>query len=120
MTVDGTPEPRRLSSARLAPLRHKSFAMYLAGWATTRFGKGVEETALLWVAYELTNSPAMLGLLGLFRAVPSILLGPIAGAVADRIDQRKILFVTQSLGGLASLTAGILIGTGWIEVWQLG
>lgn len=119
MTVDGTPGPRRLSSARLAPLRHKSFTMYLAGWATTRFGKGVEETALLWVAYELTNSPAMLGLLGLFRAVPSILLGPIAGAVADRVDQRKILFVTQSLGGLASLAAGTLIATGWIEVWHL-
>jgi Transmembrane secretion effector len=93
--------------------------MYLAGWSTTRFGKGVEETAVLWVVYDLTDSPALLGLLGLFRAVPSILLSPIAGAVADRIDQRKILFVTQSLGLVASLTAGILIVTSWVEVWQL-
>jgi MFS family permease len=119
MTARRAPTTRRVSLIRLAPLRHKSFAMYLAGWATTRFGKGVEETAVLWVVYELTESPLLLGLLGLFRAVPSILLSPIAGAVADRIDQRKILFVTQSLGLVASLTAGILIATGWVQVWQL-
>jgi len=93
--------------------------MYLAGWALTRFGKSVEETAVLWVVYELTDSAFLLGVLGLFRAVPSILLSPIAGAFADRIDQRKILFVTQSLGLVASLTAGILITTGWVEVWHL-
>jgi len=103
----------------LAPLGQKDFALFWVGWATTRFGKAVEETAALWLVYALTGSPALLGLMGLAQAVPATLLGPVSGAVADRVDQRKLLFVTQGLGGVASLLAGFLVATHRIEYWHL-
>lgn len=115
----GEPGPRRLPPGRLAPLGYKDFALFLTGWVTTRFGRAVEDTAVLWIVYEVTGSPALLGLLGLARALPAVLLGAVAGAVADRVDQRKILFITQSLGGVASLCAGTLVATGRVEIWHL-
>ncbi len=105
--------------AGLAPLRQRDFSLFLMGWGTTRFGRAIEETGAFWLVYDLTGSAAMLGVLGLARAVPAIGLGPFAGAVADRVNQRRILQVTQSLGGIASLLAGVLIATGAIEVWHL-
>jgi MFS family permease len=115
----GGPARRRQLPGGLAPLGHKDFALFWIGWATTRFGRAVGDTAALWLVYELTSSPALLGLMGLARAVPSTLLSPVAGAVADRVDQRKILFVTQGLGGIAPLCAGVLVATNLVEFWHL-
>src|SRR5262245_6531063 len=119
MTDVNSDRPRRSRLGGLAPLRHRDFSLFLIGWGTTRFGRAIEETGAFWLVYDLTGSAAMLGVLGLARAVPAITLGPFAGAVADRVNQRKILIITQSLGGLASLAAGTLIATGGIEVWHL-
>lgn len=119
MTDVNSDRPRRSRLSGLAPLRHRDFSLFLLGWGTTRFGRAIEETGAFWLVYDLTGSAAMLGVLGLARAIPAITLGPFAGAVADRVNQRMILFITQSLGGLASLSAGILIATGHIEVWHL-
>ena len=74
---------------------------------------------MVWVLYELTASPFLLGLGGLFRALPFVVLAPIAGAVADRADQRKMLLVTQVGGMIASLALGILILSGQVEYWHL-
>jgi MFS family permease len=103
----------------MAPFGYRDFSLFWTGLATTRFGKAVEDLGSVWLVYVLTQSPALLGILGFARAMPAILVGPIAGVVADRVDQRRMLFVTQGLGLLASLILGVLILSGRVEVWHV-
>jgi len=116
---DAEPAPARQLPGTLAPLGYRDYALYWIGLATTRGGRSIEELGAVWLMYELTGSPILLGLLGLFRAVPAIVLGPIAGVFSDRIDQRRLLLVTQGLGLLASLALGVMIVTGRVEFWHI-
>jgi MFS family permease len=57
----------------------------------------LQQTAIGWLVLELTRSPSDLGLVIAAGGVPSLLFGPWGGAVADRVDLRKLLVVTQTL-----------------------
>lgn len=103
----------------LAPLRRRDFRLFWAGFATTRLGRAVEDTGVVWLLYTLTESPVLLGVLGLVRAVPLIGLSPVAGALADRWDGRHTLMVTQTAGLLTSLALFGLVAAGLIEFWYL-
>jgi MFS family permease len=72
-----------------------------------------------WLVLELTDSPMMLGLVGAFYAGPNILLPLIGGVYADRLDRRRLLLVTRSLGVAVSLAAACLVATGLIQVWHV-
>ena len=48
-----------------------------------------------------------------------LLFGPFGGLVADRVDKRRLLFVTQSAGGLLALVLGVLVVTGAVQLWQV-
>lgn len=113
------PAPRLVLRRSLAPFGYRDFVLYWIGVATTRLGKAVEDLGAVWLVYVLTASPALLGVLGFARAMPAILVGPIAGVVADRADQRRMLFITQGLGLVASAALGILILLGRVEVWHV-
>jgi MFS family permease len=71
------------------------------------------------VLYEMTNSPLLLGLSGLFRAAPMIGLALFGGAVADRVPRRVLLLLTESSMLIASLTVGLLALTGQLQFWHL-
>jgi MFS family permease len=61
----------------------------------------------------------MLGLNGIFRAAPAIMLGLISGTFADRYDRRRLLLCTQVILGLLALGLGILDHSGNIQPWQI-
>jgi MFS family permease len=103
----------------LAPLGYRNYALFWIGYTATHTGRWVEQTGTMWLIYELTASPALLGLLGIARAVPLFVLSPISGVVADRVDQRRLLFTTQALGFFLSLSLGVLILTGRVELWHV-
>ena len=117
MTPGGPVRAVRLPK-NLAPLSHRNFARFWLGFAITNTGKWIEQTGTVWLVYDLTGSPVLLGLLGIARAVPAVLLGPIAGVVVDRVDQRRLLLVTQGLGLVASLVLGLLVVTGHVQLWH--
>jgi MFS family permease len=88
-------------------------------------GTFLQQTAIGWLVLELTGSPSDLGLVIAAGGIPSLLLGPWGGAVADRVDLRKLLIVTQTLycvlaallwalaaAGAASVAALVAIGVG--------
>jgi len=103
----------------LAPLGYRNFLLYWVGFAATNAGRWTELTGAVWLVYELTSSPVLLGLLGIARAVPTITLSPIAGVIADRVDQRRLLFFTQLLSLLASLLLGLLVVLSAVELWHV-
>ncbi len=103
----------------LAPLGYRNYALYWFGLASSNAGRWVEQTGAVWLVYQMTDSPILLGLLGVMKALPTLLIAPFAGVIADRIDQRRLLFVTQGLALLLSLALGLLILSGTIQLWQI-
>jgi MFS family permease len=104
---------------RLAPLRGRNYLLFWIGFATSNTGRWIELTGALWLVSELTDSPALLGLVGIVRAVPALLLSPVAGVIVDRVDQRRMLFATQAISMALSLALGILVLTGHLALWHL-
>lgn len=103
----------------LAPLGYRDFCLYWLGLATTNTGRWVELTGLVWLVYELSDSPFLVGLLGAARALPAFMLSPIAGVVADRTDQRRLLLMTQALALIGSIVLAVLVATDLIALWQV-
>ena len=103
----------------LTALHERNYVLYLAGQFTSQLGSWAEQTAVAWVLYELTDSPLLLGLSGLARAVPMIALTLLGGAVADRVPRRALLLLTESAMLVASLAVGLLALAGLLQFWHL-
>src|SRR5208282_6269197 len=71
-----------------------------AGQVASASGTFLQQTAIGWLVLQLTHSAAELGLVLAAGGVPSLLLGPWGGSVADRVDLRKLLIATQTAFGL--------------------
>lgn len=69
-----------------------------------------------WLVFRLTDSALLLGIVGFAGQIPSILITPIAGVFADKLDRRKILIITQVISMLIALILGLLILTEYILV----
>jgi MFS family permease len=119
MSQPRDPEPYLRLPRGLAPLGYRNFALYWSGFTATVTGRWIETTGAVWIAYELSGDPVLLGLLGVVRAVPNLLITPFAGVIADRFDQRRLVFLTQLSGLITSLSLGILILAGTLELWHL-
>src|SRR2546423_14605482 len=103
----------------LDALRSRNYVLYLVGHFTSQTGAWVEQTAVSWILYELTGSAVLLGLAGLARAVPTIALALVGGAVADRLPRRAMLYCTESTMVVNSLAIGLLAWSGQLEYWHL-
>jgi len=103
----------------LTALRERNYALYAVGQFISQLGNWMEQTAVAWILYEMTNSPLLLGLSGLFRAVPMIALALFGGAIADRVPRRVLLLLTESSMLIASLTVGLFALTGQLQFWHL-
>ena len=103
----------------LTALRERNYVLYAVGQFISQLGNWVEQTAVAWILYEMTNSPLLLGLSGLFRALPMIGLALFGGAIADRVPRRVLLLLTESSMLIASLTVGLLALTDQLQFWHL-
>jgi MFS family permease len=82
-------------------------------------GTRVQNTATLWLVYELTDSPLHLGLIGLARGIPTLALSIMGGIISDRVDRRKFIMFGQAATGALSLILAVLTATGVIRVWHI-
>jgi MFS family permease len=92
----GVPAAGRATSSFRA-LRSHPFRLYFGGQVVSASGSFLQQTAIGWLVLELTGSASDLGLVLAAGGIPSLLLGPWGGAVADRVDLRKLLIATQTL-----------------------
>lgn len=82
--------------------RNRDFAIFWCGALASNTGSWVQNLAVPYVLYQLTESAFWVGLATFTQFIPVMLLGPLAGSIADRYDRRKVLFVTQSLMALSA------------------
>ena len=92
------------------------FRLYFGGQVVSASGSFLQQTAISWLVFELTHSATDLGLVLAAGGIPSLLLGPWGGAVADRVDLRKLLIATQSLYRVLASLLWVLAAAGEAKV----
>lgn len=103
----------------LRALAHRNFRLFLLGQGTSQIGNWIQLVATSWLVYRLSGSTVMLGLSAFALQIPLLLITPFAGVLIDRLDVRRVLFVTNGLAMLQSLCMLILIDSGQIQAWHM-
>ena len=91
-------------------------------WLSMLVGFGGLQVAIIsrgYLAYDLTGSAGVLGLVSLAMGVPMLVFSPVAGVLADRLDKRRLLVGTHCFMFVISGLLALLIHTGLIAVWHL-
>ncbi|MEN6606173.1 MAG: MFS transporter [Bryobacteraceae bacterium] len=100
-------------------LRHRNYRLFIGGQFISLIGTWMQNVAQSWLIYRLTGSSFLLGLIGFVGLLPNFLLAPAGGAVADRVDRRRVVIATQfAMMLLAFLLASLTLG-GWVRLWHV-
>ena len=105
--------------AIFSSLKHRDFRIFWIGQCVSLMGTWMQRTALIWLVYAMTDSPFLVGLVGVAQFLPMLLFTLFAGAVVDRFPKRKILIVTQSLLMLQAFALAMLAFFNSEQYWQL-
>lgn len=97
--------------------RHRNYRLFFTGQVISVSGTWMQNIALAWLVVELTSSPIAVGALAFCRFIPFTLFGLVAGVVADRIDNRKLVITTQSVSMVLSAILATLVLTGTETLW---
>ena len=91
----------------------------MTGAGIALVGMWAQRIAVAWLAWELTKSTTWLGLIAFADLFPTIILTPIAGVIADRVDRRKLSLISQFAAFLQAIVLTVLVYTDWIDIWSL-
>jgi MFS family permease len=92
--------------------RHRNYRLFFSGQVISVSGTWMQNIALAWLVVELTRSPLAVGALAFCRFVPFTVFGLVAGVVADRIDNRRLVMATQGISMALSAILAVLVLTG--------
>ncbi|MDC0033517.1 MFS transporter [Alphaproteobacteria bacterium] len=111
------------STGRYAVLLQYHYGLYTAGSTVSLFGMWAHKLAVAWLAWELTQSSFWVAAVAFSELVPTLVVTPYAGVIADRHDRRLITLVSQLCGMGQALLLGWLMLTGRlteaVDVWWL-
>jgi MFS family permease len=108
-------QPRSIDSS----LSERSYRLYFTGQLISVVGSFVQTVALAFLVLHLTGSGTALGLVIATLWLPIFFFSPFGGLLADRLDKRNILYVTQTLLVLLAGAFAVLIATGVIAMWMV-
>jgi MFS family permease len=94
----------------LRALKSPNFRRYYTGQTISMLGTWVQSVAVMWMAYRITGSTSLTGLVGFLSQFPYLVLSPFAGVLGDRIDRRRILITVHCLLLLQASTLAVLSG----------
>lgn len=110
---------QRWRTKTFSALESENFRLLFQGSYVTQIGMWMQQVAFGWLVLELTDSPFYLGLAGFFRALPMLLVSPFGGVLADRMERRKLLIISQlAMGGVALILA-MMVAARIVQPWQL-
>ena len=89
------------------------------GQNVSLIGTWMQQVAMGWLVYRLTNSALLLGVVAFSSQIPAFILSPLGGVAADRFNRRKLLVITQAFSAAQALMLGALTLTGNIRVWHI-
>lgn len=100
--------------------RHRNYRILFPANAVSNIGSWAQRIAQDWLVLELTNNNGTyLGLVTAVQFAPVLAFSLHGGKLADRFNKRKVLILTNIIGGAASLALGILVMTDLIALWHV-
>ena len=103
----------------LRALKYRNYRLFFGGQGISLIGTWMQRLAVSWLIYRLTGSPFLLGIAGFASQIPTFILAPVAGVVADRYNRMRILILTQTLAMFQALILAVLVLTNAVEVWHI-
>jgi len=100
-------------------LRHRDFALFVFGQGAGILGYWIQQIAVHWLMYKLTGSALLLGATVFASQIPVLILGPIAGAWADRVDRHRAFFIVQALQLVQAFVMASLAFLDLIQPWHM-
>jgi MFS family permease len=102
-------------------LRIPNYRLWATGALVSNTGTWMQRVAQDWLVLTVLtdNSGVAVGITTGLQFGPIAVLGPVAGAVADRYDRRRLLIATQALSGALALVLGLLVVSGTARLWHV-
>ena len=100
-------------------LSHRNYRLFFGGQGISLIGTWMQQIAMSWLAYRLTHSALLLGVIGFTSRIPTFLLASLAGVLADRWNRHRILVITQTLSMVQAMILAILVLTETVAVWHI-
>jgi len=116
--TETTTEQRRMP-AMFRSLRYRDFALFWTGNFLSNIGTWMQNLALGWQILVMTNSPFLLGLNGFLGTLPSLVFSLPGGAIADRLNRRKLMLITQTSMALLALVLALLTSFHVIRIGEI-
>lgn len=103
----------------LGVFRHRNYRLFFTGQLLSLMGSWMQNTAQPWLVYDLTHSKVLLGVVSFCSTVPVFFLTPFGGMVADRVDRRRFLIITQVAAMVQAAILAALTLTHVVQVWHI-
>ncbi|MCB9249902.1 MAG: MFS transporter [Ignavibacteriales bacterium] len=103
----------------LRALKSRNYRLFFSGQGISLIGTWMQQIALGWLVYRLTDSAFLLGLVSFASQIPTFLLASFAGVLADRYDKHKIIIITQTFAMIQAAILSILTLMGIVHIWHI-
>jgi MFS family permease len=100
-------------------LKLRGFRLLWQNHIAAAMGMSMDQAARSWLIYSLTHSAMHLGMVNAVRGAPLLIFGIFAGTLADRIDRRKLLYITQLINAFLNFVLATLILMEQIQIWHI-
>src|SRR5256885_12842098 len=100
-------------------LTHRNFRLYAMGQGVSLIGTWLQQVAMGWLAYRLSGSAWLLGLIGFCSNIAIFVLAPLAGILSDRGNKRTLITLTQAVMLGQAVLLAVLTASGLVQVWHI-
>ncbi len=116
MTIEGGDAPRAGFNNAMRVLRIRNYRVYTAGNSISLIGTWMQRASVLWLAWTLAHSTVWLGIVSVADLLPTLVLSPIAGLLADRVDRVRLIRGTQVIAMVQAALLAALTYSGLVTV----
>jgi len=113
LSISGILRSQTFASLR----RHHNYRLYFCGQFVSQIGTWLQNAGQAWLILDLTHSATQVGVFGFCLYAPYAIVGLAGGAIADRVDRRRTLMITQAAMGLCAVGLALVSGLHVNAVW---
>jgi MFS family permease len=100
-------------------LQHRNFRLFFLGQGISLIGTWMQQLAMAWLVYQLTDDPLKMGAVTFASQIPSFLLVPFVGVLLDHWNKHRVIVLAQALALIQALLLAILVFAEVITFWQI-
>jgi MFS family permease len=111
-------QERRKGLHPFSSLHHANYRYLWIGNFFNMTGFWIQMMTVAWLVWELSGSATIVGITGGLWSLPFIVMGPLGGVLADRLDRRRLLMTTQTIMAIIALLFATSVALHWVRVWH--